>query len=287
MKRDFIVFIVVAAMLIMPLASAAECNLDVKLINQDPYPAIQGDYVKVVFQVTGVNNPSCKDVTFGVVPEFPFSLDPGASPDVTIQGGAYSVDYNSFLTVPYKLRVDRDAIDGNNLLKTRYSNKLSLEGNGYSIQKFNVSVQDVRTDFEVSVKDYDSTKKAITFQILNIGKYDIEALTIDLPNQDNFKVIGSNRNIVGSLSSNDDTTFTFEGTPDNGVIKINITYTDKVNTRRTLEKVVDFDSTHFAEKASSSGGLGIWFYLFIILLAVVIFFWWRGRRKRKKEQSKD
>ena len=37
---------------------AGVCDLDVSLINQDPYPAIQGDYVKLVFQVDGHSNNS-------------------------------------------------------------------------------------------------------------------------------------------------------------------------------------------------------------------------------------
>jgi len=39
--------------------AAVECNLDAKMINQDPYPAVPGEYVKVVFELTGISSLDC------------------------------------------------------------------------------------------------------------------------------------------------------------------------------------------------------------------------------------
>ena len=68
---------------------AEVCKLDVALINQDPYPAIPGDYVKVVFQVTGLSNSECGIVNFGIQEEFPFSLDPETAHSYSINSGTY------------------------------------------------------------------------------------------------------------------------------------------------------------------------------------------------------
>ena len=51
--------------------TAAACTLDISLINQDPYPAIPGDYVKVVFEIDGLENPNCGTVTFGIKEDYP------------------------------------------------------------------------------------------------------------------------------------------------------------------------------------------------------------------------
>ncbi len=73
MKKSIIsIFILSLAVILMlgTLISAA-CSPDASLINQDPYPAIPGDYVKVVFQIDGLENPECGIVTFGIKEEYP------------------------------------------------------------------------------------------------------------------------------------------------------------------------------------------------------------------------
>ena len=51
------IFILVIAIIFLSSNVSAVCNLDASLINQDPYPAIPGDYVTIVFQLAGVENP--------------------------------------------------------------------------------------------------------------------------------------------------------------------------------------------------------------------------------------
>ena len=74
MKRG-IIYLLLSLMLIS-FANAESCNLNAKLINQDPYPAMPGEYVELVFQLTGVENPECGNIGFSVMEEFPFSLNP-------------------------------------------------------------------------------------------------------------------------------------------------------------------------------------------------------------------
>ena len=55
MKRSDKLLILLPLFLIsLTLVSAIACDLKVSMINQDPYPAIPGEYVKIVFQVEGV-----------------------------------------------------------------------------------------------------------------------------------------------------------------------------------------------------------------------------------------
>ena len=79
MKKE-VILLAFAVIISIGVASAQQpiaCNPDASLINQDPYPAVPGDIVKVVFQVDGTDNPECGTVTLEIIPEFPFSLEPG------------------------------------------------------------------------------------------------------------------------------------------------------------------------------------------------------------------
>ena len=83
---------------------------------------------------------------------------------------------------------------------------------------------DGRTDFEVYVGDHVIKDKSLVFEILNIGNQDIEALTVEIPKQENIVVKGANRNIVGDLDSNEYTTTDFEAIPAGGDINLILHY---------------------------------------------------------------
>ena len=46
------------------------------MLNQDPYPAVPGEYVNVVFQIEGVENSKCDEVYFDLIADYPIRLDP-------------------------------------------------------------------------------------------------------------------------------------------------------------------------------------------------------------------
>jgi hypothetical protein len=262
--------------------SSLSCNLNAKLINQDPYPAIPGEYVDLVFQLNGVSNPECGNTYFELIEEYPINLDPGVGSSIEIISGTYSQDFSSHLLAPFKVRVDKDALDGENEISVRFAaNYVSTSENFFTIEKFNLTVEDSRTDFEINIKDYSYLDKTIIFEILNIGKYDVEALTVDIIQQENILIKGSNRNIVGSLDSNEDTTFNFEAIPKEGSIILDISYNDKNNFRRTLQKTVFFDPTYFTDRAGEESGRSIWSYLFYLSIILVIYYFWKKRKAKK------
>ena len=265
------------------LISAATCELDVILINQDPFPAVPGDYVDMVFQVTGVDNPECGEVSIELKGEFPISFDPGEESIVTIQSGTYTPDFGSFLIAPYEVRVSEEALEGDNPIEVQFSNTEGGTRNIFS-EKFDLNIQETRAEFEVSIKDYFPETRTLRFEILNVGENDIEALTIEIPKQENVIIKGSNRNIVGDLDSNDDTTFDFEAEPSDGEITLIIRYTDQINERRTLEKMVTYDSTYFKDRAREAKGLSTSFYLLIALIIAIIIYWFWKRRQRRRHR---
>jgi hypothetical protein len=276
----FIGFILLAVF-IMPMISAAACGLEVSLINQDPYPAIPGEYVDVVFQITGVDNPECGVVEFEVKESFPFTLDPTEENPITVRSGVYDRKFSSFYIAPYEIRVDADALDGDNPIEVFFS---STKSNIENIKEFNINVQDTRVDFEVFIKDYNPATKIMTFELLNIEESDIEALTVEIPKQDNIEVKGPNRNIVGDLDSNEYTTAEFEAISKGGAIELKIIYTDSINVRRTIDKTVYFEPSYF-EGRNGNNGIGIGTYIFILVVVGVIGFWWYRRRKKRKHRA--
>ena len=278
MKKSVLIYLLIMFFSFTFVSSEA-CKLDISLINQDPYPAIPGDYVKVVFQVNGVSNPECGKVEFELLDKYPISFDPTDEPKIIFQSGIYKKDYSSFLTAPYKVRVDENALNGDNPIEVQYKKGSNLV---YETQQFMLNVQDPRVDFEVHVKDYDYTTNTITFEILNIGKNDVEAITIEVPKQNNIIVKGSNRNIIGDLDSNEYTTAEFEATPINGIIKINIIYTDNINVRRIVESEVLFDSSYFqGRKADEKTNSYNIYYLIGAVILILIFFAYRNRKKKR------
>jgi hypothetical protein len=283
MKKSLIMSFIILMFLfsIIGIANAA-CDLQISMINQDPYPAIQGDYVKVVFQIDGLESTDCGIVTFGVKEGYPVYLDPNVENPITINSGTYQRNYGSFYLAPYKLRIDENALDGENPIEVYYS---TSKATGL-IKEFDITVQDTRADFEVYIKDYDYATKELTFEILNIEKIDIQALTIEIPKQDNIEIKGANRIVVGDLDSNEYTTADFEATLSSGesTINLNIFYTDSINVRRELQKTVEFDSSYFMDRNGNQKKQPYWLYITIVLVIVLVV--WRTIKKKKREAER-
>jgi len=278
------VILTLAILFSLAIVSAEDtCNPSVTLLNQDPYPTIPGEYVKLVFQVTGLDNTNCGDISFELLGKYPIQFDPGETGFRSFKKINYVKDYETSLLIPYEVRVDDTALDGTNLIEGVFKEKNSAQ----VTKEFNLEVEDIIVDFEAYVKDYDYTTKELTIEVLNIGSTDIEALTMVIPKQENVEIKGSNRVVMGDLDSNEYTTADFEATPQDGEIKIDLVYSDAIKKRRTFSTSVYFDSDYFTNRVSdqkTGPSTGI-----IILWAVIIFIilWWIIKRiikKRKKNK---
>ncbi len=292
MKKSIMLFLLFGVVLLnLQITNAAvltDCKPSVTLINQDPYPANPGEYVKVVFQINGLNNPDCDKVSFELKESFPFSFDPDEVRVYEFSGGIYARNFSSGALAPYELRVDKDAVDGDNQIEgiLKYT---SADGSVVSqIEQFQINVEGVKVDFEISVREFDVTTNTLTFEILNIGEDDVVALVAEIPKQENIVVKGSNRNIIGDLDASDDTTFRYEASPKDGEIEIELSYTDSINERRHTIKKVYYDSAYFSgRKADEVQPKSVYYYLFYLLLLLVIFMWVRGWWKRRKKRDKE
>ena len=280
MKR-LTLFAFLSVIIFAGLASA-ECALSVNLVNQEPHPAIPGEYVKLLFQLSGLEYSTCNDVTFELLERYPISFDPDHKSVVTTKSGTFTEDFDTRFTIPYEVRVDASAIDGEAPLKVRYK---SVNSKTYLSREFNLSVKDVRTDFEIFVKDYDFAEETLTFEILNTGKNDVEALTIEIPEQENVRVHGATTKIVGSLDSNDFTTAEFQGNLSKGNVRLKIRYTDEINARRNVEKLVPFEPKYFERSNDKNESeIPVLFWAVPVAVILIAFIFYRRHRKRKRKK---
>jgi hypothetical protein len=107
-------------------------------VNQNPDPADPGSYVELRFKIENIGAGYAKDVVFELIPEYPFSLD-FSVPAIRRIGDMYmnQVGEDAYILY-YKVRVDKNAVDGNNPIKLRYS---SDDGITWSRIEYYVRIQ--------------------------------------------------------------------------------------------------------------------------------------------------
>ncbi len=270
--------ILIALVLLINFVAAQEvCDVDVELLNQEPYPAVQGDLVKLVFQIKGIESTSCSNLKVELLEQYPFTLDPGSEKFYQIKSGTFSKDFSSTFLAPFKVRVDKNALDGENPIEIKYS--YGVINPSQQTKSFNIEVQDVRASFEIFVKDYNPSTGEITFNILNTGKEEIEALTIEIPKQEGIEIKGANKNIVGDLDSNEDTSADFKLFTTLSEIKVNLIYSDINNQRREVSTTVAFERDNF--KLEDSEGSSLWKWILSVLIIIGLVYW-KKKRKHKK-----
>ena len=208
------------------------------LVSQDPSPADPGGYVELLFKIENWGTEDAQNVTFELLPEYPFSLDPGVSAIKelgTIRG--LQTGSNAFY-VKYKVRVDEDAIDGESEIKVRYP-----RGSNYITETFDITISDPRTDFEVLAQD------STTLALANTGASTAYSVIVKIPEQKGFRVTGASASIIGNLDTGDYTLATFQIVPIttnvSGVgeknLIVEISYTDLLGIRRSIQKEVPFE----------------------------------------------
>ena len=91
-----------------------------KFVNQNPDPAEPGGYVELRWRIENLGEENAENVTFEILPEYPFTLVQGEKAVQNIGNlHAGQVDDNSVILY-YKLKVDENAVEGNNKIKLRY-----------------------------------------------------------------------------------------------------------------------------------------------------------------------
>jgi len=284
-KIIFLLLLLIVPIFLIGIASAdtTKCVLTTSLLNQDPFPAIPGEYVKLVFRVDGLSDPVCGNYNFKLVENYPIIFDSGSDNIININSGGFASNFVDYALLPFKVRVDNAALDGDNEVELEYSD---LGTNTIIKKRFNLTIENPNVDFEISVKDYVESTQIITFEILNVGKNNIESLVAEIPKQENIKVKGSNKEIIGSLDSNEDTTFSFEAVPNSGNILMKLRYNDQNDNRRSVEQEVYYDSDQFSNRIRDVKTTPWTMYVIILIIIAIIVFFVIRRRKKKMAKEK-
>jgi len=91
-------------------------SFSINQLKYDPYPAEPGEYMTLWLEVYNMGTDKAENVIFELKPEYPFSLDASenAIREFSEIPGLYT------LVLQYKIRVDKDAVEGLNKIKIRY-----------------------------------------------------------------------------------------------------------------------------------------------------------------------
>lgn len=283
----FVVVLLAISMNVGVKADEMYTYLDIVLLNQDPYPAEPDNYVDLVFQIESSGGIDAEDVLVQLLPKYPFSLDPGVSPVKRIGLIRGTQNNEEAVLVKYKVRVDKDAVDGENEIDLRFTYNTNGKWTTYYKREFDITIDDPKTDFDVAIQDYSPITNSLTIAISNIGDEDANSVTVSLPSQSSIDIIGSDKSIIGNIEANDYTVTSFKVIPkEDSALIIRISYTDSINIRRETEKAVIFNASVYNQKTTSEDGgdyRALVYIIIGIIGIVVIFIVLRILRKRRKK----
>jgi len=265
------------------LAANTECNPTVQLLSQDPYPAIPGDYVKLVFQIEDISDSVCGDISFELVNKYPISFDPGQESKLSLKSGTYVKDYSTHKLVAFKVRVDSEAVDGDNPIEILLSKGTSA---GIESKQFNLNVEDTRADFEVYVKNFDFNTNVLSLEVLNIAKVDVKSIAVEMLDYPSLVVKGAKTKIIGDLDSNEYTSAEFEVKPSDTLIPARIFYTDNAGFRRSIDKNVSLQTGLFTERKADEKSTPVTTYIVLAIIVIGIGYWFYKRKQAKDAKKR-
>ncbi len=273
-------------------------GVQVSTIKYTPYPANPGEYFDVWVQATlgsGVNY-----AKFAIENTFPFSVDNGSD------GSQVYTDMASRdVVMHFKVRVSEDAVSGmNNLKLAIYTSPVSTSA---LVDNLGIYVTDAQTNFATVVQDESSG--SVSLAIANIGENTANSMIVKIPNQESFRVSGTNGQMVGNLNAGDYSIVNFNVLPNGrsyGVegnnLTIEIDYTDAIGVRRTVFQNVTYSpslgnstvaftggtgTSGFTrgtfQRAGSSGGTNWIAIIIVVVLIVALFLFYKLKPERFKK----
>ncbi|MFA5061382.1 MAG: hypothetical protein WC494_03660 [Candidatus Pacearchaeota archaeon] len=240
-KITFLMSLLILNIITIASAEVVDYNYDesfsgtqITQLKYEPYPVNPGEYFKLWIKIN--LGSSSRDAKFELLPEFPFSLDSNEKALRSFGSGSGEV------VVEYKIRVDKNAVEGENELKFKYASDGKSEN--WITGSFDIQIENVQTDFDLIIQESSGTDYSIA--IANIGKNTANSLIVRIPEQESYKISGTNGQMVGNLESGDYTLVSFSISPigrNTESLKVQLDYTDSIGERRSLIKEVGSLST--------------------------------------------
>ena len=123
MKKTYLIYILVIITCLSTVHAEISSNqqISISLLNQNPDPVEPGRYIELRFKVENLGGANAKDLMFEILPQYPLSLDAGQNPILKIGDVDAQQIGNNAYTLYYRMRVDSNALDGDNIIRLQYS----------------------------------------------------------------------------------------------------------------------------------------------------------------------
>lgn len=165
--------------------------LDITLLNQDPDPAEQGEYLDLRWKVVKRGNKQMEDITFNLELEYPFFFDQTDEAEKKLGSWKGYSDDKEYYILHYRVRVDDEALEDTYDIKLKISH--DIDG-VYVAKEFEIEVGDKKNpEFVLGnlvtspiklLADTDENKLQATLE--NIGDENAETVRMELELPEGF-----------------------------------------------------------------------------------------------------
>ena len=219
MKNKNLMILIMVCLMCISFVNAGYLDapqVKVILLNQDPDPVNSGEVVEVRFKVENTGKQTMEDFVIEILPDYPFSLYSGTAQRNygRLRGDQ---DGRDSIIVDYKLRIDEDAVEGDNEIKLRYTygkvgkwwvitEDLMID---IDVEEINFQVGSLETEPTRLVSDTEDAKLSIELQNIGDGKAENVMTQIILP--EGFKATYgySDLSNLGTIDAESSKTATF------------------------------------------------------------------------------
>jgi hypothetical protein len=228
------------------------------IVNIQSLPAIEvtsvrpktlklGEMTNMSFTILNRGN-TITNVVFTWVSPDGALLPIGASNRVIIP----SIKANSYYEVRSEVVVSSSITPGIHPINMhiQYIDKSGVNQTVTSVAGIEISAE---TDFDIIFQDY--TAGVLSLVVANIGSTPAYSTVVRIPQQNNFKVVGTSSTLIGNLNVGDYTQVNFNLMPSKtdvtNKLLVEISYTDILGSRRTIQKEILITSIN-------TTGINIW-----------------------------
>lgn len=136
----------VIILLLLPIYADNYPIISVSTLKYEPSPAQPGKYIHLYLNVENIGTKNSDNLVVVLEPNYPFYLDP--SENATRYIGILEPLKNAI--IDYKIRIAGDAVEGDNVLKLKYS----TDGNIWIEKKITITIQTL--DANLAIKNFES-----------------------------------------------------------------------------------------------------------------------------------
>jgi len=263
-------------------------NAEVRLSTSELIP---GEKSKLVFTIKNAGSAPLKDLTFSWdTPE-----------NKILPMGSGNTRFVKYIGVDQVVNLDYEVMAGSNVDPGLYKINMYLNYEDTINSSEKNVIQDAgiyileKADFEIAYSE--NQGQSYTFSIMNTGKSNTKSVSVSIPKQDGWEVIGSNTAIIGNLDSGDYTYASFNLINNNFSqnevpIKIETHYTSNEGDRKIIEKeiLVSTSNNLFMQSEGSNVMNNGFNYYYLIIPVLLVFLAPVGfilYKRRKKSAKKD